>query len=831
MLGDEDDGWGRRGFGGYPTLINRVGPDVGKTQESAMAQGVIWPKGCQTVEFVNHDGSVTTYRTHGGMPQVTTEAVVIAPYVCVLEDLLSPLTETSYAARTYHPDDRIYSTNGIYSIPLKPINRLTVTTGDTPPLTRAICLAKADGLSGVRTAETDIVESGRTYNSEGYYQRVSINGTFIPCAFDARLTKISLAGKCSRPLSIQVHPTGSVAATHGSVFGDHVAGSITTASARVMGLSARTAVTLKKFQLVLASPGKLFERIEDAAWSVLNTLTTPFPNAEFPWNRRLHRFAGLKCFQRVNGNLYADQTMATLIDATARPASFSMDTEFAPRYFRLTANLDYVGPSNYIFPGDAIFPRRQFCFPEAVYSGRVFPFRLLPWEHLFKCAAGQVWKVGVTVTPGSGSTDNYKIYLRNRFDSFLETSTTVDRLIGEVNAKNWSAYPNSPTGAPTKRPTSHAITSKPDGTEAYVLGYWEDVLLAPASDRKRTLTSILRLVFSESGASNPTTGVGVGVTVQQVDVFADFVNTSTSSDLSTSSSSSTDTTVEDIGTCGTQTLHKTTQVITAVPGIANLSNASELSYRRLLWVYASHTNVFDLVHAAYSIRKSGASSGTLSGGAVTYVTTDYCAGSEVRSTGVSSGTIATNLTKENTYDYSLEIISSVRGVLIPKIGFVLTTTEDDSYYYDYSGSWAYPSGPSGGVLFGTRTTNFDGSFYSVGAGAFSSILTHDYHTGADTETGTRYMSLPDTSDEFTTLWLISGASYHTTELRVWEVIDGVMQDYSAGAGVGPRKFPISDKIYHGIVVPLATPIQRVCINARTGASYIVAADADAGHFY
>ena len=48
MLGDDDDGWGRRGFGVYPTLINREGPDVGRAQENGMARGVTWPNGCQT---------------------------------------------------------------------------------------------------------------------------------------------------------------------------------------------------------------------------------------------------------------------------------------------------------------------------------------------------------------------------------------------------------------------------------------------------------------------------------------------------------------------------------------------------------------------------------------------------------------------------------------------------------------------------------------------------------------------------------------------------------------------------------------------------------------
>ena len=753
--------------------------------------------------------------------------------VCVPEDLMSPLTETSYAARTYHATRRQYSTNGVYSFPLKPINRITVSTGDGLPKTRALCMAADDGSTGLRVLEHDIIETGRTYTAAAKVQRVYINGTFIPVAFDARLSAISFGGKCGRPFSLQVYPTGGVAAEHGSIFGAHVLGTATITSARVMGLNAKTTGTLKKFEIVLASPGKLVERIEDAAWTVLNSLVTPFPNEEFPWNRRVHRFAGLKCFQRVNGNIYTDQTLSTLIDATARPASFGADTEFPPRYFKLTANADYTSPStNYVFPGDAIFPRRMFCFPEAVYTGRMNPFRLLPTDHIFKCAAGQVWRVGVTITAGAGSTDNFKIYLRNRFDSFLESSTTVDRLIGEVNAKNWSAYPAAPAGAPTKRPTTYAMTSKPDGSEAYVLAYWDDTSITPASDRRRTLTSVLRVELSETGASDPATGVGISTAITDVDVFASFVNTATWSDTSTPGSLSIDTTTEEIGPCGSGTLHKTTEVFTALATVVATSSSSQLSYRQLLWVYARHTNEIDLVEAVLSTTTSATGSGTRDGGSFTYVSTDYCDAGAIKWNGVGSGAVVTSLENVDSFDAWVEVRSSVRGVLVPKIGVQMTATQSTAIYYDHASTWSYPAvAPAAPPPSGTRTINYAGSFYGGLAGAFSASYNHDYATEAESETGTRYALLPGTSDEFTTLWLASGAAYHSPELRVWEYVNGAIQDYSAGAGIGPRKFTVADKVYHGHVVPIATPIQRVCVNARAGTAYIAPSDADAGHFY
>lgn len=836
MLGDDDDGWGRRGFGVYPTLINREGPDVGRAQENGMARGVTWPNGCQTVEFQNHDGSVTTYRTHGGMPQVTTNELVVDAPVCIVEELTSPLTETSYAARTYHADERLFSMNGMYSIPLKPINRITVTTGDTVPQTRAICLAQNDSTTGVRVNDTDLVETSRTYSPASHYQRVYINGTFIPCGFDARLTDIALAGKCGRPLTLKVYPTGGTAGTHGSIFGDHVLGSATITSFRVMGLNAKTNVTLKKFEIVLSSPGKFFERIENAAWTVLNNLTTPAPNAPFPWERRLLKFAGLKCFQRVNGNLYTDQTLTTLLDASLRPASFQADTEFGPRYFKFTANADYTLPTtNWKFPGDAIFPRKMFCFPEAVYSARMNPFRLLPTEHIFKCAAGQVWKIGVTLTAGAGATDNYKIYLRNRFDPILESVSTVNLLLAEVNAKNWSAYPSAPTGSPTLRPTSFAFVSKADGTEAYLIGYWEDLFLFPTGERKRTITSALRVQFIETGTSDPATGVGLSATVTERDVFADFVNTVVASNTSTMSSGAWANTSVDIGTCGSSTLHELTQVYVTIPGVVAFSESTQFSYKRLLWIVVGSDGQFDFISASVNMHKTINDSGTLDTGTITYVITDYCDAGTPKYTGVGTGSQVSATVGTTVYDWWIEAVSSVRGVLLPKIGTVLTIVDTRDYWYEYAQTWAYPAGPHAGFLRGTQVKEYTNTFYGGVSPSTASTFTHDYEGVLfDSETGSRYMPLTDINDEFTTLFVQSGAAYHATELRLWEYIDGAITDYTPGPtpdGFGPKKFYSADKVYHGYVIPLATSLPRVSIDPRAGVAHIAAADADAGHFY
>jgi hypothetical protein len=194
--------------------------------------------------------------------------------------------------------------------------------------------------------------------------------------------------------------------------------------------------------------------------------------------------------------------------------------------------------------------------------------------------------------------------------------------------------------------------------------------------------------------------------------------------------------------------------------------------------------------------------------------------------------VVTSLENVDSFDAWVEVRSSVRGVLVPKIGVQMTATQSTAIYYDHTLTWSYPAvAPAAPPPSGTRTINYAGSFYGGLAGAFSASFSHDYATEAESETGTRYALLPGTSDEFTTLWLASGAAYHSPEVRVWEYINGAIQDYSAGAGIGPRKFTVADKVYHGHVVPLATPIQRVCVNARTGTAYIAPSDADAGHFY
>lgn len=462
------------------------------------------------------------------------------------------------------------------------------------------------------------------------------------------------------------------------------------------------------------------------------------------------------------------------------------------------------------------------------------PFRLLPSEHIFKCAAGQVWKIGVTLTAGTGATDNFKIYLRNRFDPFLESVSTVNLLLAEVNAKNWSAYPGAPTGAPTLRPTSVAFVSKPDGSEAYLIAYWEDLFLFPTGERRRTIISALKVVFTESGSSNPSTGVGISASVTEHDVFANYVSTVSGTYDTTFAVGTWTTESVEIGDCGPSKLHIVTQTLTTVPGVASESTNSLMTYDRLIWIFAGSDGVFDLVTATYRLEHHASTSGTIDVGTIVHVKTEYCAlGDTVKWSGVSTGGLAEDITINSTYDYWIQVDSSVRGVLLPKIGTVLTLAEVRDFYQDHAQTWNFPDGPNAGSPTGTQTITYTNTFYGGISAPTSSVYTHDHgNIVPDSETGTRYMPLTETSDDYMTLWVASGAAYHSTEVRLFEYIDGAIQDYTPGvSGIGPKKFYSADKIYHGHVVPLATSLPRVSIDPRAGVAHIAATDADAGHFY
>jgi len=809
MLGDDDDGWGRRGFGVYPTLINREGPDVGRAQELAMAQGVMWPNGCQTVEFQNHDGSITAYRTHGGMPQVTTNEIVVDAPVCIIEELTSPLTETSYAARTYHADERFYSYNGVWSLPFKPIKSITVTTGDAVPQTRKVCLSSRSAAAS-RTSETDLVEVSRDYTASNAYQRVYLPGFFLQFSFEQILIKVHFQGKCGRPLTLKTYPTGaSTTSPHGSVFGNHVVYGSTITNYRYTEYRARTDVTTNKFYITLAAPGKLFEEIEDAALTKLNNLVT-YPGAPFPAaERKVKAFGGSRGFVRNNGQLYTDNTFATPIDAvTGYPATVNLFT--TPKYFRLTANADYSVPGTpMVFKGDVIFNRGPF--PGLVYTGDFLNFHTLTpgHVHIFKTSAGEVWAIYVLRTNGAGSTptDTYKVYLGWRFDRIADRGTSVDTLLAQLDCKNYSKWstlmlqasgvsgwvnpinavspegsasiyitgnidPATWVGAPEYRPNATEVVSSPDGKEAYVIGYYS---ADPSNqDGQRIISSVIKLVFTETGTANPTTGAGISCVATEVPVVTEYLYTyhhtvTGPSNLHFPARDRESTTVEDLGTCGGIMMHRTTHFDRAYTHEV-VSKASHARLKTILWIYPRNDPLsvypeanrqFDIVTAEFYRKQASGSTWDVED-TVTYSYTEFCDNNvtgDKHTELVTTPSYSESLTASGTFDGRLSVVGSLSGV----IGKASFTTASDLTSTSYIIEW----GPSG----------------MDPASAISIILR-------------------------------AGQTWFYPTCRFSDV------DY-----------PPPNKLVRGQAVPVATLNSLVCVDVRNNSVYVAPTAADSGVFY
>ena len=76
------------------------------------------------------------------------------------DDIFSPLTETSFAARTYHDATRVYSHNWLLSVLIRPTKTITVTSGGGEPRTLKVCMAhESTPASG---ALGDLLEVSRT---------------------------------------------------------------------------------------------------------------------------------------------------------------------------------------------------------------------------------------------------------------------------------------------------------------------------------------------------------------------------------------------------------------------------------------------------------------------------------------------------------------------------------------------------------------------------------------------------------------------------------------------------------------------------------------------
>ncbi|MBK6414058.1 hypothetical protein [Sphingopyxis sp.] len=747
-----------------------------------------------------------------GVPRLRRPRTIIE---CEIEDMLSPLTEGSYAARTYHTEERIWSHNGLYSIPKKAIKSITVTSGDGK--TRRMCFSDRT-TAAARVAETDIVEASRTWTTSNHAQRVNINGTFFLFAFDQRLDGIGFGGKCGRPFTISFFPTGGSASIHGSVFGAHVLNVAQFTANRLMTLLCKTDDTLAKFQISLASPGKLFEEFEETIWARLNTTTTPAPHAPFPWQRRIKAFGGTKGFLRVDGALFTDETLATRID-TVTHLGAGNSTTVLPRYFKFTTNADYpaVGTEK-IIPGDAIINMNNIPFPEGTYTTAFNnSSSLLKYEHLFKTAAGEVWKIYVQFTAGTGSTltDSYRVYLGTRFDRALDPITAVNRLLLTIDATNYSRYPDNPGAAPSKRPLDRQVVSSPDGTEAHILGYWHDVSISPEGNRPRTLTSVIHLAFSETGVADPLTGVGISVTHDEVPAVTGLPESDPDWGGVTPGTVSESTVDEVIGTYGAQTLYRSTytKIITS-----DIFNDSTNSYRyvwtKILWVFPRHSGEWDFLTEEYSGIVERTRGGRDTSGRLEVVGTDQVDDGVVRRHQEWEWEGRNYLWYAEEGAFSVSIVSSVSGELA-KSGFSYTQTSARNIAEAGTDSTIDALWHGPGAVTGANTSTINGQIF--GGPSWSGSTTDA--SGSVVHTGTFY-----STDFSAGPALAGGATEWKTSLNMSRKID------EENTETGLYFYP-SDKCVRGQVVPYDTPNARVCVNPRTDTAHIAADDVSAGSFF
>lgn len=483
MLGD-DDGWGRRGFGVYPTLINREGPDVGRAQESGMARGVMWPNGCQTVEFQNHDGSITTYRTHGGMPQVTTNEIVVEVSCVMMPDIKSPLTETNYSLRTFHDETRVWSNNRILSMVVSPTRTINVQSGDIPPKTLRICLGH--GSSAASGLPEDLVEIAREQAADWLIKQTSCNLTSgglkrLFYAYDARWDSITFKRGCATTQFLLIGTT-DYPEVHGYVSGvqDHALTETDLGAIRSLSFSRSGSGTL--LYVSFLSPYGFIENLK-------NLMVRQSGNTYEPRRRFSGFSASIKGFHTSTG-FYTDTSLSTLVYAVSSGAP--RYNPVLPRYYKFVDAADLVY-GNYRLPCDAII--------QGVDMAPVQPIQLGTTEHLYRDGNGIVWVIVVSWTWGySAHTHTLKVYVQKRFDKFMENPPAGVTVLAEetfVDEQEWGGSAYHSVG--TTIPPYTWLRSLPNGTEAF----W-------VCERR----CFIRIQFSGNGTEP--TGSGISATLTQV---------------------------------------------------------------------------------------------------------------------------------------------------------------------------------------------------------------------------------------------------------------------------------------------------------------------------
>lgn len=369
------------------------------------------------------------------------------------DDIFSPLTETSFAARTYHDATRVYSHNLLISVLIRPTKTITVTSGGGEPRTLKVCLAhESTPASG---ALGDLIEVSRTASVDWLIKQtnanLSVSGLGLRrlfFAYDRLWTAVTFQRQGR--LSV-LGLTGSVdyPELHGIVAGTHDLALLERDSGRIRSLSWKRQISDTLLYLVTQPTYTVLENLHGAAVGQAGTTY-----------ETLRRFAGIsgevKGFHCSTG-FYTDTTLGTLIYSA--PATAPVYSPSRPRLFRFTTAADLVY-GNYRIPCDAVFNNGVSQPVQGALLG-------VSSEHLYRDANGVVWSITISYTWNSSArTHSLLVYVSGRRDNIFETRPPVTTTIGSGTFADEGITPGL-GGDPAALPTGGRwIRSLPDGSAA-----------------------------------------------------------------------------------------------------------------------------------------------------------------------------------------------------------------------------------------------------------------------------------------------------------------------------------------------------------------------------
>jgi len=371
------------------------------------------------------------------------------------DDIFSPLSETSYAARTYHDATRIYSPNLLISALIRPVKTITVQSSGGTARTLKLCFAHgatpAAGVSG------DLVEISRSTAVDWLIKQtnanLSVSGLGLRRLFfcyDALWTDITF-NRQGRSTELGLNGTVTYPELHGIVAGTHDLALLERDSGAIRSLSWKRRVSDTLLYLVTLTPYGVLENLHNSAVRQAGTTY-----------ETLRRFSGLsgevKGFHCSTG-FYTDTTLSTLIYSA--PAGAPVHASSRPRLFRLTTAADLVYGA-YRIPCDAVFndgvsgPVQGA--PLGVASG-----------HIYRDANGVVWNITISWTWNpTPRTHSLLVYVSGRRDNIFETRVDVFTTIGSgtfADEHTWSVDHYVPAVS-AATPPYYWIRSLPDGSEA-----------------------------------------------------------------------------------------------------------------------------------------------------------------------------------------------------------------------------------------------------------------------------------------------------------------------------------------------------------------------------